>query len=168
MMKNTFQRRLRFIYLKVIRLRGDPHELALGMAFGIGLGMMPLIPFHMITAVALAVFFGASKITAAAGTWVCNPITMYPIYKYSYEIGVFVLGFDCHTALLRPVTEAISHAEYFRAIQAILSGGGMAVASFLFGGVLLGLVFSVPAYFLFYYLFKSLIAWRRSRKFIKA
>jgi hypothetical protein len=167
MIKNTFQRRLRFIYLKVIRLRGHPHELALGMAFGIGIGVMPIIPFHMITAVALAVFFGASKITAAAGTLICNPVTMYPIYKSSYEIGVFILGFDYHTTLLVPVTEALRHGEYFNATQTILSGGSMAVASFLCGGILLGLLFSVPSYFLFYYVFKSLIAWRKSRTFHK-
>ncbi|MFW6147047.1 MAG: DUF2062 domain-containing protein [Thermodesulfobacteriota bacterium] len=164
MIKNTFQRRLRFIYLKTIRLRGHPHELALGMAFGIGIGMMPIIPIHMITAVALAVFFGASKITAVAGTWICNPVTIYPIYRYSYEIGVFILGFDHRTTLFVPVTQAIGSGEYLTATQTILSGGSMAVASFLFGGLVLGLVFSVPSYFLSFYFFKKLIAWRKSRK----
>jgi len=164
MIKNTLQRRLRFIYLKIIRLRGHPRELALGMAFGIGIGMMPIIPIHMVTAVALAVLFGASKITAAAGTWICNPATVYPIYKYCYEVSVFILGFDYHAALFVPVTEAINSGEYLTATQTILSGGSMAVASFLFGGMLLGLVFSVPSYFLSYYFFKKLIAWRKSRK----
>lgn len=168
MIKNTFQRKLKFIYLRVIRLRGHPHELALGMAFGIGIGMMPIIPVHMITAVALAVFFGASKITAAAGTWICNPITVYPIYKYSYEIGVFILGFDYHTTFLIPVNQAIGHGEYLNATQTILSSGGMAVASFLCGGMVLGILFSVPSYFLFYTFFKNLIAWRKSRKLSKS
>jgi len=164
MIKNTVHRRLRFIYLKIIRLRGHPHELALGMAFGVGIGMMPIIPIHMITAVALAVLFGASKITAAAGTWICNPVTVFPIYKYCYEIGVFILGFDYRTTLFVPVTEAIGSGEYLAATQTILSGGSMAVASFLFGGLVLGLVFSVPSYFLSYYFFTKLSAWRKSRK----
>ena len=168
MIKNTFQRRLRLTYLRVIRLRGHPHELALGMAFGIGIGMMPIIPFHMIIAVAVAITFGVSKITAAAGTWICNPITVYPIYKYCYKIGIFILGFDHHTRLLMPVTEAIGQGEYLKATQTILSGGGMAVATFLFGGIVMGLIFSVPSYFLSLYFFKNLIAWRKSRKLIKA
>lgn len=138
------------------------------MAFGICIGMMPIIPFHMITAVAVAILFGASKITAAAGTWICNPITVYPIYKYCYGIGLVIFGFDHNSRLIMPVTEAIGQGEYLEAIRTILSGGGMAVATFLFGGIVIGLIFSVPSYFLFYYLFKNLIAWRKSRKLKKA
>jgi uncharacterized protein (DUF2062 family) len=168
MNKNTLRRRLRLIYLRIIRLRGHPHELALGMAFGIGIGMTPIIPFHMITAVAIAILFRASKITAAAGTWICNPITVYPIYKYCYEIGDIILGFDYHTRLLTPVIAAVGQGEYFKATQTILSGGGMAVATFLLGGIVMGLIFSVPSYLLSYYFFKNLIAWRKSRKPVKA
>ena len=168
MIKNTLQRRLRLVYLRIIRLRGHPHELALGLAFGICIGMMPIIPFHMILAVAVAIAFGASKITAAAGTWICNPVTVYPIYKYCYKIGIAILDFDHHTRLLLPVTEAIGQGEYLKAMQTILSGGGMAVATFMLGGIVLGLIFSVPSYYLSYYFFKNLFAWRKSRKLIKA
>jgi uncharacterized protein (DUF2062 family) len=168
MIKNTLHRRVRLIYLRIIRLRGHPHELALGTALGICIGMMPVIPFHMITAVAVAIIFGASKITAAGGTWICNPVTVYPIYRYCYVIGTFILGFDHNKGLLMPVTGAIGQGEYLEAIKTILSGGGMAVATFLLGGIVLGLIFSVPSYFLSYYFFKNVIAWRESRKLIKA
>jgi uncharacterized protein len=168
MVKNTVRRRLRLIYLRAIRLRGNPHELALGLAFGIGIGMMPLVPFHMIVALAVAFFFRASKITAVAGTWICNPVTMYPIYIYGYKIGVVILGFDHHARFLMPVTEAIGQGNYLEATQIILSGGGIAAATFLFGGFVLGLIFSVPSYLLSFYFFKSLIAWRTSRKSKKA
>jgi len=167
MIKNTFHRRARLIYLRVIRLRGHPHELALGMAIGVCIGMMPIIPFHMVTAVAAAIAFGASKITAAAGTLICNPVTVYPIYRYCYVIGMFILGFDHNTGLLMPVTGTINQGEYLEAIKTILSGGGMAVATFLLGGIVLGLIVSVPSYFLFYFFFKNLITWRTSRKLTK-
>jgi len=166
--KNTFRRRLRLIYLRMIRLRGNPHELALGAAFGIGVGMMPIVPFHMIVALAIAFFFRASKIAAMAGTWICNPFTIYPIYKYGYKIGVIILDFDRHARFLMPVTEAIGRGNYLQATQIILSEGGIALATFLFGGFVLGLIFSVLSYFLSFYFFKSLIAWRTSRKPIKA
>ena len=168
MIKNGLHRRVRLIYLRIIRLRGHPHELALGMAFGISIGMMPIIPFHMILAVAVAIFFGASKITAAAGTWICNPVTVYPIYKYCYVIGAFILGFDHKTRLLMPVIGAIGQGEYIEAMRTILSGGGMAVATFLLGGMVLGIMVAVPAYFLSLYFFKGVVAWRKSRKPIKA
>jgi uncharacterized protein (DUF2062 family) len=168
MIKNQFQRKARLTYLRIIRLRGHPHELALGMAFGICIGMMPIIPFHMITSVAIAIAFGASKITAAAGTWICNPLTVFFIYKSCYDIGTTILGFDHNARLLIPVTEAIVQREYLEAITTMLSGGGMAVATFLLGGIVLGLIFAVPSYFLSFYFFKSVSSWRTSRKPIRA
>lgn len=152
------------MYLRLARLRGHPHELALGMAFGIFIGMTPTIPFHMITAVTLALFFKASKITAAAGTWVCNPLTIYPIYKYCYKIGITILGFDYNAKLLLPVAEAINHMEVFDVVATILGSGAMAVVTFLLGGIVLGVIFGVPSYFIFFYFFKIFISWRRSRK----
>ena len=159
---------MRLIYLKIIRLRGHPHELALGLALGICIGMMPIIPFHMILAVAAAITFGASKITAAAGTWICNPVTVYPIYKYCYVIGAIILGFDHNARLLMPVTGAIGQGNYLEAIRTILSGGGMVVATFLVGGIVLVLIVAVPSYLLSFYFFKGIVAWRKSRKLIKA
>jgi uncharacterized protein (DUF2062 family) len=168
MVKNTVRRRLRLLYLRIIRLRGHPDELALGLAFGIGIGMMPIIPFHMIVALTTAILFGSSKITAVAGTWICNPVTVYPIYKYGYKIGVIILGFDHHTMFFMPVTEAIGQGNYLQATQIILSGGGMAVATFLLGGIVLGFLAGAPSYALSYYFFKNLHAWRKSRKPVKA
>jgi len=168
MSKNTVRRRLRFIYLKGLRLRGHPNELALGMALGIGIGMMPIIPFQTMIAVTLAILFGASKITAAAGTWISNPVTVYHVYKYCYLIGSFILGFDHHAKHLKPMARAIGQVEYLEVIKIILSGGSKAVATFLLGGIVLGLLAAVPSYVLSYYCFKNLHAWRTSRKSKKA
>ena len=163
-----FNRQFRYIYLRLIRLRGHPHELALGMAFGIFIGMTPTIPFHTIVAIALALAFKASKITAALGTWICNPLTIYFIYNYCYKIGSLILGFDHNTKFLSPVIEAISHGEFLNIITTILGGGGMVVAAFLLGGIVLGLLFAVPSYGISLYFFKAFISWRKSRKLVKA
>jgi hypothetical protein len=160
----SFKRQLRYLYLRLIRLREHPHELALGMALGIFIGIMPIIPFHMISAVALAMFFKASKITAAAGTWICNPVTIYPIYRYCYKIGSFLLGFKYNARLLGTLIEEITQGAFLNAITAILSAGGKAVAAFLTGGVVLGGVFAVPSYFLFLHFFKAFAAWHTARK----
>ena len=42
----NFERQLKYYYLKLIGLRDEPHELALGIALGIFTGMMPIIPLH--------------------------------------------------------------------------------------------------------------------------
>jgi uncharacterized protein len=159
-----FSRQFRYIYLRLIRLRGNPHELALGMAFGIFIGMTPTLPFQTIFAITLALLFKASKITAALGTWISNPFTVYLIYKYCYKIGLGILGFDHNTKLLKPVIEAINQGEFLNIITTILSGGGVGVQVFLLGGILLGISFAVPSYFIFFYFFKIFISWRKSRK----
>jgi len=167
MTKSPFKRRMRFIYLRTTRLRGSPHELALGVALGIGIGMLPIVPFHMLVALGAAFFFRASKIVAVAGTWICNPVTMYHIYKYGYKIGVVILGLDQHKRFLMPVTEAITQGNYLQATQIVLSDGGIAITSFFCGGFVLGLMLSVPSYLISFYFFKHFIAWRESRKSIK-
>jgi uncharacterized protein (DUF2062 family) len=163
-----FNRRFRYIYLRLIRLRGHPHELALGMAFGIFTGMMPIIPFHTIVAVSLSLVFKASKITAAAGVWICNPVTIYLVYKYCYRIGSFILGFDENTKIVGPAVEALNHGELLDVVAEILSAGGMVAAAFLLGGIVLGIIFAPPSYFIFFYLFKAFVSWRTSRKLSKA
>lgn len=163
-----FNRQFRYIYLRVIRLRGHPNELALGMAFGIFIGMMPIIPFQTALALALAIAFKASKITAALGTWISNPVTIYIIYKYCYKIGSFILGYDHNTKILAPVIEAIYNGEVLNSIIKILSAEGIIIAAFLLGGIVLGIIFAVPSYFMFFYFFKTFISWRKSRKLTRA
>ena len=88
----NYNRRLKYYYIKLARIKGDPHDLALGMALGIFAGMMPIMPFHMVLAVALALFLKGSKITAAIGTWISNPFDWVFIYYFNYKIGSIILG----------------------------------------------------------------------------
>jgi len=166
--KTYLKRQLRYIYLRFIRLRGHPHELALGTALGIFTGMLPIIPFHTIVAVTLALAFKASKITAALGVWICNPLTIYLVYKYCYVIGSSMLGFDHNTKILAPVVVAIHNGELLNVVTSILGVGGMGVAAFLLGGIVLGVAFAVPSYFILFYFFKTFVSWRKSRKHGKA
>ena len=67
--RNSYERQLKYYYIRFLRLRGEPHELALGMAIGVFSGMMPILPFQIALAVTLALLFKTSKITAALGTF---------------------------------------------------------------------------------------------------
>ncbi len=159
------KRLLRYYYLRFIRLRGDPHELALGMSFGIFTGMMPIMPFQMALALALALFFKGSKITAALGTWVSNPLNWYFLYYFSYKIGVHILGLHGQEALFSSIMAAVrSGQESMVIVEKILSSGGLMVATFLVGGLIMGTVFAIPSYFIFLVIFKKIRAWRELRR----
>ena len=117
-------------------LRGKPHEIALGMAIGVFIGITPTIPLHTILAVSLALLVGGSKLAAALGVWVSNPLSIPFFYYGSYRIGQLVLGLP-----------GISLPDD-RSLLAMASLGGKIVGAMLLGGVILGIVPAIVAYVL--------------------
>ena len=148
-----------------MRLKGEPHELALGMAIGVFAGMMPIVPFQTALAVTIALFFRSSKITAALGTWVSNPLNWYFLYRYSYKLGGIILGLPEQNKVFSSITDAMSAGEESMVVVGKILGAGSAfVSALLLGGFVMGIVLASPAYFIFLKVFRSIRAWRRSRK----
>lgn len=160
-----FSRQVRYFYLRFIRLRGEPHELALGIAFGIFAGMMPIMPFQIALAVTLALLFKGSKITAALGTWVSNPLNWYFLYYYSYKIGASILGIPGKSKIFSSVMASIRQGEEAITIIAKIGGaGGSMAAAFVLGGFIMGFAAAVPSYFIFLRLFQFIRQWRWERR----
>ena len=126
-----FQQQLR-------ELRGKPHEISLGIAIGVFVGMTPTVPFHTVLAVSIALLLRASKLAAALGVWVCNPLTMPLFYYGSYRLGSFALGFP-----------ELSLPPDYSFLSMIKLGKHVTVAM-LHGGVLLGILPALLAYVLTY------------------
>ena len=160
-----FERQIKYYYLKLIGLRDEPHELALGMALGVFAGMMPIIPFQTALAITLALFFKASKITAALGTWVSNPLNWYFLYYYSYKIGAFILGLSEKNRAFLSIMASLRQGEEAMVIVGKMAGAsGMMIASFLVGGLVMGFVAAIPAYFVFLRVFQKISVWREERR----
>lgn len=160
-----FSREIRYYYLRFIRLRGEPDELALGMAFGVFAGMMPIMPFQIVFAVALAILFKGSKITAVLGTWSSNPLNWYFLYSYSYKIGAFILGLNKKDAVFSSIMTAVRSGEQpLIIVKTIIGSSTTLVSAFVLGGLVMGIVSAPPVYFLFLYIFKNIKIWRESRK----
>ena len=117
-------------------LREKPHEISLGIAIGVFIGITPTIPFHMVLAVFLALLLRASKLAAILGVWVANPLTIPIFYYASYRLGRFVLG----------MPEMTMPTEYSFISIAKLSEN--AAVAMLHGGVLLGILPALLAYVL--------------------
>ncbi len=139
--------------------------MALGMAFGIFTGMMPIMPFQMVLSVALALVFKASKITAALGTWISNPVNWYFLYYYSYKLGSSILGMEKYGAMFNTIMEMVrSGEESMVIVQKILASGGLMAAAFLMGGLIMGILAALPSYFVFLFIFKRIREWRKAAK----
>lgn len=145
----SFKRIFRFNYLKLLRLKASTHSIAIGLAAGVLVGFMPIIPFQTVVAVAFAFLVRGSKIAAALGTWVSNPINVIPFYSMLYYVGKAVLPLDIPRLDFR-------NLELEAMIQ---QGWGLVLAMFA-GGLLMG----VPAAFLTYVLsFKAVHRYRQKR-----
>ncbi|TVQ10359.1 MAG: DUF2062 domain-containing protein [Leptolyngbya sp. DLM2.Bin27] len=87
-----WRRRLRYVYLRFLRLQGSPEQLTRGLAAGIFSGCFPLFGFQTILGIGVATVLRGNRLMAAAATWISNPFTYVPIFAFNYQVGHWVLG----------------------------------------------------------------------------
>lgn len=115
-------------------LRGKPHRISLGLAIGVFVAATPTIPFHTVLAVGLAVLLRGSKLAAALGVWVSNPLTIPFLYYGSYRLGLLALGL--------PAMKPPEH----HSILSIMKLGTEVAGAMLLGGIILGIIPAVAVY----------------------
>ncbi len=141
----TFARSLRYLYLRFVRFRREPAELARGMAIGVFIGFTPTLGFHMVLAVAFSMILQGNKIMAALGTWVGNFVTLPVIFPVEYLIGQWLLGGS------HPNLRELSMTPF-----EILHASWNILLPLSIGSLVLGSVASLVAYFLTVPLFRLL------------
>lgn len=133
---SRWRRQLRYIYQRLVRLEGDPSRIAWGMALGVYIGVTPTIPFHMISALALASLLRVSRVAAVMGCWIANPLTIPLFYYGSFVIGKRLLYPG--EALVWPHTVDLRELLYL---------GWKVNLALQVGGLILALPFGGAAYF---------------------
>jgi len=133
---NQIKRRVRYVYLKFIRLRGHPKELARGLAAGVFAGMFPLFGLQTIMGVAIALRIKGNPLMAAGGTWISNPLTYLPIYAFNYRLGSWILG--------RPAVNLFTDVESMKALIDTSADVGVAL---MLGSLMMGAIFGTASYF---------------------
>jgi uncharacterized protein (DUF2062 family) len=132
-----WKRSLRLLYLRLMRLKGQPEEVAGGMAIGVFVGMTPTVPLHTVLAVAIAFLMKKSKLAAAVGVWIANPLILPLIYWLDYKVGRLITGKN-------PPSFAVSDFALSR-----LVGLGWEISYPMFiGGLVTGALFGIPSYFI--------------------
>jgi uncharacterized protein len=91
-LREQWVRKILYFYRRFVRLRGSSHAIARGLAAGVFTGMFPLFGLQIVSGVAIAILLRGSKLMAAAGTWISNPITSIPIFIFNLRVGYWVLG----------------------------------------------------------------------------
>ena len=134
---NHWKRIFRFFYLRFTHLKGDPKKIAGGMAIGVFIGMTPTIPLHTVLAVFLAYIFGQSKLAAALGVWVANPVVLPFIYFLDFKVGQLVTGATIPSFV--PANFSLRHL--------IEMGWHISYPMFI-GGCITGILLAMPSYFI--------------------
>lgn len=135
-LKEKFKRSVAKIYQRFLKLRGDPHAIAMGLALGVFVGMSPLMGLHSVIAITAAAVFKWSKVAAILGVFVTNPLTAPVIYPLTYTLGAALLG--------NPITLAASGGlnlgDLFHSSPQVLT-------NLFVGGGIVGLAGGAVSYF---------------------
>ena len=89
--RRSFARSGRYVLLRLWRLSGSPHAIAIGCAAGVFIGFTPFLGFQFMLAALLAWILGGSIIAAALGTFVANPLSFPLIWISTHKIGCLIL-----------------------------------------------------------------------------
>ncbi|MCU0537185.1 MAG: DUF2062 domain-containing protein [Hydrococcus sp. Prado102] len=157
--KHWLAKSWRYWYLRFIRLRGKPAEIARGLAVGIFAGSFPIFGFQILIGVLLAVIVRGNKFAAAAGTWVSNPLTYVPIFAFNYQVGKLILGWDDST-----VTQNIVDRNW----QSFMELGSVFLTKLFLGCFVVGLIAAIATYFISLQLLtrsRTLRSRRRNKKY---
>jgi len=138
----NYRKRLKRLYLRVVTAKGSPRQVAAGLAVGVFWGLSPLWLLQTLLALVSATALNVSRIPAAIGVHISNPITAPFIYPITWKVGDF---------LLRPFVGAAQMAAWEGTTFSwdVLPGlAGHALTRMLLGGFVLGAVLGIMTYLL--------------------
>ncbi len=124
-------------------------------AFAIGLfvAWMPM-PFQMVLAAALAIYFHVNLPVSVALVWITNPVTMPPMFYLAYLIGA---------KLLNHPPQQFTFEASWAWIESSISTIG---PPFLFGCLVLGVISALTGYFVIksVWQYSIYLQWQKRRK----
>lgn len=147
------KRLTRYWYLRIIRQNASARNIALGLALGVFVGAMPIIPFQTFTIVALAFVFRTNKLSAWLATCYSNVFTMVPFYSFLFVVGDLILPF-----------EGVTFDPNRLAMKELIATGWDAFLVILTGGLIFGVLAGTMTYFFSLYGIRRYRRLRRERR----
>ncbi len=130
------RRRLRLIYLQILRIDDPPERIARGAAIGVMMGILPTFGLGIILSIIFAFIFRANKAAAVLGSLIMNPVTSTFFWTLSALVGSVVFWEDS-----RLILENLKNGSF-------LDGVGWATVVYLVGNAIVTAVFTTATYYL--------------------
>ncbi len=153
------------VYLghRLARLKGSPHSIAAGFAYGAAVSFTPFVGLHLVASAFLAWITRGNILAAWIGTLVGNPWTFPIIWVWIYQLGR-LMGFGEHpngdspnfTALFGNMVKSMLQAD-FQYLQDS--------AWPIFGAMLIGSIpTAIVAWIVSYYIVRGLLGWYQAAR----
>ena len=128
-------------FRSIFQVKDTPHKIAAAFAFGVFIGISPIIGFHTISAFFLAWLFGLNRLIAIAGVYITNPWTAVPIYTFCLWVGAKLTG-------IKDILPEVdwNHVTFMSLIDKLTP----LVWPFVVGTFLVGTIGSIISYFIIY------------------
>ena len=125
--------------------------IAKAFAIGFFCAFLPM-PAHTLLAAILAVLFSANILLSILMVWVNNPITMVPIYYFTYKLGASIMGIEMDP-------------DFEFSFGYLMDNFGVATIALWIGGIVVSIVSAIVGYFSIitiykYKAFKKLKRWK--------
>lgn len=130
------KRRLRLIYLKILRIDDPPERIAAGAAIGVLMGVLPTFGLGTLLSLGLAFVLKANKAAAVLGSFIVNPLTSPFFWTLSLLVGSVLMREDYQSIYARVKTTGL------------LSGAGWAYLVYMAGNIIVSAVFTAAAYYI--------------------
>jgi len=148
---------IRYLWLRAARSPKGARYVAGGFAVGVFWACIPMFILHLPFAVVSAHLLRQSRLAAMSAVFLSNPLTIPPQYTLAWVIGSSLTSSERGG-------ETPSFADVGNLGELMMGLGWADLGSMLLGGVVLGAILCVPAYFLAFRLAQRRIERRRARQ----
>ncbi len=136
------------LFRKLLSLRATPHQIAVGFAIGVFIGIFPTFGLGGLAIFALATVWKFNVAAALLGTLIGNPI-----------LAPFWIGLSCLVTGISPSQIKVPHDT----LRNILAHYGEIGGKYLLGNGIVSLIAAIISYFILL----RVVAWYRQRKNLK-
>ncbi len=141
-------RAIKYYYLRLIRLRGNPFVLSRGLAIGVFVGLTPTIPLHTTLILFLCTVLRGNPLAGVlVSVLVSNPLTIPLHYFAAWKIGTILTGDTITWMEIKGLLSEIESRGLLDGLNFLFRCGGSMFGSVLLGGIVLALPCALLSYF---------------------
>ena len=143
----SIYRRLRYQLLRLRKLSGSPHSLALGCGVGVFMGIMPVLPLRSVLIFLVSLPLRANVIAAlVVGTVIANPFVLVVWYAVALTCGNLLVADAVNWERVAAMLDSVRQSGFGDSLSLVATVGWDMVFVLLAGGLLVALPAGIASY----------------------